>query len=278
MDTQHNGKRANIAKALLIALIPAISLIAALMFLIHYQKEYEIADNEYEQVADDYAKETSDIGSYIKVLAQENPGAKDSLDEKMHDATEGNLKKVDFLSLINENSDVTAWITVPFCSINYPVVQGPDNDKYLKTTYQGTANSAGAIFMDYTNNRSFNDMHTLVYGHNMKNNSMFGGLKKIRDNPEAAKEDPYFYIYLPDGHMRQYEIFSARVIHADDPCYRFFDGMDEYHRFVNECLSGSKSKWNVNSDLSSGLPIVTLSTCSGDNDRFVVHGILHAIY
>ena len=63
--------------------------------------------------------------------------------------------------------------------MNYPIVQAADNDKYLHLTYEGNYNFAGTIFIDYENSSDFNDCNTLVYGHNMKNGSMFGQLKKI---------------------------------------------------------------------------------------------------
>ena len=87
---------------------------------------------------------------------------------------------VDFASLREINDDVIGWIYVEAIpDINYPVVQGTDNSEYLHSTYKGTYNFAGTIFIDCENSRDFGDCNTIVYGHNMKNGSMFGSLKKF---------------------------------------------------------------------------------------------------
>ena len=84
---------------------------------------------------------------------------------------------VDFESLKAINPDVKGWLYIEALDISYPVVQGPDNDAYLHTTYEGTSTFAGSIFLDYQNQGDFSDGNTIVYGHNMKNLSMFGKLK-----------------------------------------------------------------------------------------------------
>ena len=87
---------------------------------------------------------------------------------------------VDFESLKAINPDVKGWLYIEALDISYPVVQGPDNDAYLHTTYEGTSNFAGSIFLDYQNQGDFSDGNTIVYGHNMKNLSMFGKLKQMK--------------------------------------------------------------------------------------------------
>lgn len=85
---------------------------------------------------------------------------------------------VDFASLKSINDDVIGWIYMEALpQISYPMVQGKDNNMYLHQTYEKNYNFAGTIFIDYENKRDFSDCNTLVYGHNMKNGSMFGMLK-----------------------------------------------------------------------------------------------------
>ena len=93
---------------------------------------------------------------------------------------------VDFESLKAINPDVKGWLYIEALDISYPVVQGPDNDTYLHTTYEGTSNFAGSIFLDYQNQDDFSDGNTIVYGHNMKNLSMFGKLKQMKEQEKSG--------------------------------------------------------------------------------------------
>lgn len=103
---------------------------------------------------------------------------------------------VDFESLKAINPDVKGWLYIEALDISYPVVQGPDNDAYLHTTYEGTSNFAGSIFLDYQNQGDFSDGNTIVYGHNMKNLSMFGKLKQMKEQ-EKYRDSVYFWMLTP---------------------------------------------------------------------------------
>ena len=76
---------------------------------------------------------------------------------------------VDFERLQEENKDIIAWLYCPDTEINYPVVQSKDNEYYLRRLLDGTWNIAGTLFMDYRNAADCSDLHTIIYGHNMKN-------------------------------------------------------------------------------------------------------------
>ena len=90
--------------------------------------------------------------------------------------------EVDFEELQKMNSDVIGWIEVEAIpEISYPIVRGEDNDYYLHRTFKKANNSAGSIFVDYRNGQYFGDCNTIVYGHNMKNGSMFGKLKWLTE-------------------------------------------------------------------------------------------------
>ena len=113
---------------------------------------------------------------------------------------------VDFESLKAINPDVKGWLYIEALDISYPVVQGPDNDAYLHTTYEGTSNFAGSIFLDYQNQDDFSDGNTIVYGHNMKNLSMFGKLKQMKEQEKYLDADagikrcvPDFFCFLYGG-------------------------------------------------------------------------------
>lgn len=260
---------------LLLLLIPIISLIISGAFLLHYFHEYKIADDEYVEIEEKCAP---NIAKAIQLVEENQPINPVANAADVNSSNPTSIEAVDFMALLAQNSDVKGWITIPGCNISYPILQGPDNDKYLNLTYQGTTNSAGSIFMDCDNTDNFQDMHTLIYGHNMKNGSMFGRLKLLRDNPAMVSDNPYFYIFTPDGHMRCYRIFATRKVNPDSTAYRLFDGDSEYDKFVQECLSASAMAADDSYSWNTRMPIVTLSTCSGHDARYLVHGVLTAIY
>ena len=140
---------------------------------------------------------------------------------------------INWEALKKENDQIKAWIIVPDTNISYPIVQGTDNDYYLHMTYQKTYNFAGTIFIDYANNRNFQDLNTIVYGHNMKDGSMFGILKRfVTEN--AYSTSPYFWMLTPEKNYK-YEIFSAHTAAVNSLTYTLFSKPGkEYTSYLNE--------------------------------------------
>jgi len=152
-------------------------------------------------------------------------------------------QSIDWVALRLLNPDIVGWIVVDGTSIDYPIVRGTDNDWYLHHTVTGERNASGAIFMDHRNDAGFFDPHTLIFGHDMRNGSMFAGLHGFTGDT--------FRIYTHHG-VLEYVIFSRRTVSADDVLY-ILPPLDD--------IEGR---------------IVTLSTCVfRRNDlRFVVQGRL----
>lgn len=174
--------------------------------------------------------------------------------------------------LIKINEDYKMWIEVPNTNINYPVVQGKDNDFYLNHDFNRKESSSGAIFIDYKNDID-KDKNIVIYGHNMKNKSMFQNLMKFKD--EEFWNNNNTIILTIDGKEYEYEIFSAYVNDANNVEFKFnFRNDDEYLKYLNEIKE--KSIFSRDKDIISNDRIVTLSTCSYENDdaRMVVHGRL----
>ena len=109
-------------------------------------------------------------------------------------------KTIDFAELRKINEDIVAWIQIPGIDVDYPVVHGEDNEYYLHHTFQKEANKAGSIFLPYRNRADFTEQRVIIYGHNMKDGSMFGNLKKYQDNA-FRKESGTAYLYLPEKTM-----------------------------------------------------------------------------
>lgn len=128
-----------------------------------------------------------------------------------------NLPEIDFDGLRAINKDIVAWIQIPGIGVDYPVVQGKDNDHYLHYTFDGKANKAGSIFLDYRNRKDFTDSKVILYGHNMKDGSMFSNLKKYQDTG-FRKEQGRVLIYLLEK-VLECEIVECRHVSVRDSVY-----------------------------------------------------------
>lgn len=193
-------------------------------------------------------------------------------DEETH--TYEKVFEVDFEQLKSKNQEVVAWIRFDNPSqINYPVLQAKDNEKYLKTTFDGKQNSAGAIFMDAVNVNDFSDNNTIIYGHNMKNRTMFGALREYKKKA-FWEESPYFYIYTPDGKECKYQVFAVAVVESTAENYKkSFESEQEYNEFLEHIQKKALYKTDVQVATQSN--VVTLSTCTSvtATQRLVVHGV-----
>lgn len=185
---------------------------------------------------------------------------------------------VDFDQLQAMNPDVIGWIEIEAIpEISYPIVQTSNNDYYLHRTVNRTSNSAGAIFVDYTNSSDFTDCNTIIYGHNMKNGSMFGKLKQLCEK-EKYKYSKYIWICTPQGKYR-YEIFSMQYANVNSDTYTFFREHDE--QFGNYLVNmAAQSQIDMQTQyLTKEDYVITLSTCtSNENTRFVVQARWIATY
>lgn len=199
------------------------------------------------------------------------------LNQDVPSVSEDDLPKqftVDFDTLEEINSDVVAWIRFDEPSeISYPVVRGVDNEKYLNTTFEGQTNSAGTLFTDMYNQDDFSDPNTFIYGHNMKNGSMFGQLRKYKAK-DFCEENPYFYIYTPDGKESTYQVFSVCIVKDISRSYvKQYANAEEFQDYIDH-IRGI-SRYAVDVDVNGESQIVSLSTCTNvtDDERMLVHGV-----
>jgi len=180
---------------------------------------------------------------------------------------------VDFEALKSINPCCVAWLYVGGAQINYPVTQADDNEFYLHHTFELAKNSAGCIFMDYEVDQELTSWNTFIYGHNMKNGTMFGHLKNFINNSSVYDKDPYIYIFRPDGIYR-YEIFSYYLDTTDSKMYYTCDTFKEYRAYLREATLKSVRECTAKATPEDN--IVTLVTCSGsgaNKQRFFVHGV-----
>lgn len=117
---------------------------------------------------------------------------------------------VDWDSLLQQNSDVVAWIAVPGTVVNYPVVKTTDNDYYLTHDFNKNTSSGGCVFLDTDNTTALTDRNTIIYGHNMLDGSMFASFTRFAETDYLA-EHPYILLATPDGVTHRLKVCCVEV-------------------------------------------------------------------
>ena len=195
------------------------------------------------------------------------------INEQVSDDSWDSMIDVDFDSLQQINPDVVAWIYVEGTDISYPILYSGDDETYLRTTMEGESAKAGSIFLEGYNYPDFKDSHSIIYGHNMRNLSMFGTLKYYKSEEGYMDEHRYFQIITPDSKMR-YEIFSYFDTEAASWVYAVpYSDCEEFEDYISELLRHSYEVADTE-EVTSADRVVTLSTCSTSGMRFTVHGVL----
>ena len=188
-------------------------------------------------------------------------------------------KEVDFAELQeNVNEDIYAWIYIPDSKIDYPVLQHPtDNYYYLNYNLDGSKGYPGCIYTEDYNTKDFTDPNTVIYGHNMKNGTLFAGLHRFEDS-EYFEEHPYVYIYTQEG-LLVYEIFAAyesgneHILYNND-----FTDRDVFLKYLAKIFTDRTMNGNIDEEVevTTGDRIITLSTCVANKSdrRYLVQGVL----
>ena len=180
---------------------------------------------------------------------------------------------VDFDGLGAINSDVAAWLILEGSQINYPVVHAADNVFYLNHTFDGTANGVGTLFIDSNNASGFADQNTIIYGHHMKDGSMFADLLSYQSQAYFEK-NPQMLLLTPEGNYLL-ELFAAYTADVTANSWkRTFDDEASFSAWIAEAKELSDFISDV--DVLPTDRVVTLSTCSYsfENARYVVVGRL----
>ena len=179
------------------------------------------------------------------------------------------LSGLDLAALKKQNSDVIGWIYITDSKVNYPIVYYTDNDYYLYRNYLKQDNKGGSIFLETNCSPAFSDFNTVIYGHRMKNRSMFGSLVYYK-GIQYWSEHPNVYIVTESG-VRKYVIFAAYEVPTDGTTYRLaFADDNEKQSFINYASKRSVIKTGLKPTVADD--IITLSTCSasGYETRWVV--------
>lgn len=200
------------------------------------------------------------------VPLEENPEIPEALQEPVwheapvtDDPNVEELKNIDLEALREVNPDVIGWIYIPGTAVDYPIMQGEDNEYYLENTWEGKPSSVGSIFMECKNSQDFSDYNTILYGHHMKNGSMFATVKYYGDQNYWG-EHPYIYV-VDDSGVHRYEVFAAFEAGVTD--YPYYLGFTEERRqeFIDFALDMTKIDAGVEPTVNDRM--LTLSTCTG---------------
>ena len=183
---------------------------------------------------------------------------------------------VDFDTLKEANDDVIGWLYCEDTPINYPVLQSDDNSYYLRRLVNGEWNIAGSLFMDYRNNLSNNDWNTVIYGHNMKNDSMFGTLPEYR-NQDYYEQHPVMYFLTPEADYK-IELIAGFVTPSDSALYDVYLSESDRTSLYDELFKLSDFQSNEYF-FEKDVQLLTVSTCSYEYEtaRYVVVGVMNQI-
>lgn len=179
---------------------------------------------------------------------------------------------IDFDRLLSINQNIVGWIYIPGGFVSYPLLQAHNNHHYLNLTFDNRQNVLGSIFLDFRNNPDFEDPNTIIYGHDTRNDMMFGSLKRHLDQDYA---DAHRFVHIIRQHeVRVYEIFSVFETPATSHVYTMhFASKEDFAYYLQEMIEKSEI---ISESVPTTESIITLSTCTptGRDIRLVVQAKL----
>lgn len=257
VNTSRSGIRLVLRLLMVICLI-GISGSAYILFV--SQQEYARGDAAYEEVRTLLEQQKNNLHADDNSPSPESPAMKKA-------------RQVDFTTLQQMNNDVVAWIEAEDSIIDYPVVQGEDNDYYLNHLFTKQKNKLGSLFADYRTPGDFSEKNTIIYGHNMKDGSMFASLTRYRDQI-YYDDHSVMQLYTPDGSY-SIELFAGIVADGDYEFVRMdFEDDTDFLLYIDELKGDSTFQSEVK--VTAQDRIISLVTCSYEfnNARYALFGKL----
>ena len=255
----------------------AVILVIIFMIGINYYKNY--VDEQHYLGIENNLKEIIKVNQ--KKTEEENPldviepGDEDFTTTTTTTTTVYDIQYEKVFSTLQEiNKDTVGWLTVNNTRIDYPVVQAKDNDYYLRRDYYQNKNRHGWIFMDYRNNPDELNENTIIYGHNLANQTMFGTLRYALNSYWYKKSANQIITFNTPNENMKFQIFSIYTIPTtNDYLDITFPTTDAYQTYID--LVKGRSIYDFNIEVTTGDKILTLSTCANGNDkRLVIHAKL----
>ena len=256
----------------IIFIVCVINIVRILVQRENGKKIYEQMNEEYvtqhvgdETLEDDDVKEGSES---VSTVIEPLPAVEEDDPNAWY-----NLAEVDLTSLQEKNPDIVGWLYFEDGdSISYPLLYSGD-DKYIDTDYLGEPAEEGAIYIEKYNKPDLSDAHTIIYGHNMANGTMFGKLHKYKQDTEYIRDHKYFQI-ITENKIYRYRIFCYKDVNVESSgvFVIYNKPTDDFTSFIRQKLL-PQSYYLDDTDPEDVQSIITLSTCSYDSDvRFIVCG------
>lgn len=268
-------KKLNFYKILCAVLVVVLVIVIAAMWYRNYTQ------NKAGDIYKDLQSQVNSASPNVTVADSETeteedtePVEEDILSELGVEIPEKNL---DWDVLRETNKDIYAWICIPETNVDYPVLQSGTNDEYyLMHNLDGSYGYPGCIFTQLLNSKDFTDYNTVLYGHNMKNGTMFRTLHYYQ-NEEFFYNNPYIYIYTENG-VLVYEIFAAYNA-GDEHILNTYDLRTEegFASYLDTVKEGAYLGGYIRADVevTTANHIITLSTCTDQSDeRYLVQAVL----
>ena len=258
-------------KNMVIKAVCLILLTAGLAGMIKTGLSYHKGDVDYAEAMELAKVPKLEAGNSEKGQGQGTQGG-DMRESEETDPYMLSLAGIDLDALRENNSQVTGWIAIPDSQVSYPLVQGEDNSYYLNRTWKRERSSVGAIFLECQVNRDLSDFNTIIYGHKMRNGSMFGGL-----NNYSSREywEAHPCIYIADGNgVYRYRIYAAYETGVREITYRLnITESEKKEEFIRFGIEHSLIDTGVKPGTED--KVVTLSTCTGNgySTRWVVQAV-----
>lgn len=209
----------------------------------------------------------------------EETAADDVMEESIEAVEAVSDSPIDWEGMWEINEDVYAWITVPGTVIDYPILQhATDNTYYLNYNIDGSYGYPGCIYTENLNAKDFSDNNTVIYGHNMKNGSMFAGLHQYEEK-SFFEEHSQVVIYTPEKEY-EYTIFAAYIYDDRHLLYSFdFANEDVYESYLDTIFNMRDLRANIRDDIdvTKDNKIITLATCMSNQPtkRLLVQAVLN---
>lgn len=260
-----------ISITLLLLLIMAVSTFQIISTYLEYKKVsdvYEDLRNKYVDAVPQTTENTEPMNTTEDSEIETNLTDIESAETEPVPA----MISVNFDAFLEENQDIVGWIYCPDTPISYPVVQGQDNDQYLHADLKGKYLVSGMLFVDYRNSKIGQDRNYIIYGHNMKNGSMFSSLLKYKEQSYYEQHPTLIYL-TPEGNYA-IELIAGLVISKTDIIYEANPDIEDFQGYLSNAVQKSTFRSTVaHTDEDA---FVVLSTCSYEFDaaRYVVIGKL----
>ena len=255
-------------------IVLAVFIVSAVS-LARIRRQYREGEETYENAVSQFVQPAEDGGGQSDLPLPDRPEEETNLMPEISVSSSTVMAPfaVDFDALKKINEDIVGWIYCAGTQIHYPLLQCGDNDYYLHRSYDRSYLFSGSIFVEASNQPVFLDYNTIIYGHNMRDGSMFEVLEEWKKQ-SFYDAHPYMWILTPQQDYLML-LFSGYTTSATSDSYQIFnvpgDDLNAYLQYALE-----HSEFSADVELNPQAKYVMLSTCSYvyDNSRFVLHGML----